>query len=56
MAPSRHTYLYIDYRMAGVGSNSCGPRIKRKYLLTARTFTFTFRLRSAKDLFGAHRS
>ena len=56
MGPAEHTYLYIDYKMAGLGSNSCGPRIQDKYLPTERNFSFTFRLRSAEDAFGAHRS
>ncbi len=56
MKDTGHLYLFLDYRMAGVGSNSCGPRIDEKYLITEREFTFRFRLRSANGLFEAHRS
>ncbi len=56
MPKTGHTYLYLDYKMSGVGSNSCGPRIDEKYLLTERAFRFRVRLRSARDLFRAHRS
>lgn len=61
--PHRHemkegdtVYLYIDYKMSGVGSNSCGPRIDEKYLLTEKEFEFTFRIRSCKDEWEAYRS
>ncbi len=56
MKRTGHTYLYLDYRMAGVGSNSCGPALDEKYLITEREFSFRLRLRSAKDLFEAHGS
>ena len=54
MRDTGHIYLFLDYRMAGVGSNSCGPRLDERYLITEREFTFRFRIRSAKDLFAAH--
>lgn len=47
MPAAEGLYLYLDYKMAGVGSNSCGPKIHEKYLLCERNFTFRFRLRSA---------
>lgn len=56
MGETGHWYLYLDYKMAGVGSNSCGPRIADAYLLTEREFTFRFRIRSAEEAFRAHRS
>ncbi len=52
-------YLHIDYRMSGVGSNSCGPRIDGKYLITERSFSFSFNIKKfsgEEDLFKVHRS
>lgn len=34
------TVLCLDYRQSGVGSNSCGPRLREKYQLKEREFTF----------------
>jgi len=64
MQKSGKFFVNIDYRMAGLGSNSCGPRISDKYLITEREFTFSFNIRkysledikSADDLFKLHRS
>lgn len=52
-------FVEIDYRMAGLGSNSCGPRIDEKYLITERNFYFSFRLKryqEGDDLFKVHRA
>ncbi|MGN1234657.1 MAG: glycoside hydrolase family 2 TIM barrel-domain containing protein, partial [Christensenellaceae bacterium] len=58
MRPSERIYLHIDYMMSGVGSNSCGPRIQEKYLLTEREFVFRFRIRAidGEDPFELKRS
>lgn len=32
----------LDYRQAGIGSNSCGPQLAEEYQLLAETFTFSF--------------
>lgn len=58
MPKARHYLLNVDYFMAGVGSNSCGPRISDEYLLTEREFTFKFRLRAVEreNLFDLHHS
>lgn len=34
----------LDYAMGGVGSNSCGPRLKEKYRFNPSKFTFHIRL------------
>ncbi|MCL2405362.1 MAG: DUF4981 domain-containing protein [Defluviitaleaceae bacterium] len=34
----------IDYRQAGIGSNSCGPELAEKYWLADEQFTFEFTL------------
>lgn len=59
MKRSGKIFVHIDYRMSGVGSNSCGPRIDEKYLITERNFYFSFNIRKYKegeDLFKIHRS
>lgn len=36
----KETIVSVDYRMSGVGSNSCGPELLEKYRLDERTFRF----------------
>lgn len=36
------TNIRIDYKVSGIGSNSCGPRIIEKYQLNDPKFTFEF--------------
>lgn len=38
------TVLCIDYKMSGVGSNSCGPELLPQYRLEEERFTFDFTL------------
>ena len=35
-------YLYLDYKMRGLGSNSCGPQPEEQYELRAHSFVFSF--------------
>ena len=35
-------YLYIDYKMRGLGSHSCGPNPEEQYELRPHSFRFTF--------------
>lgn len=44
LTPLKETVVHIDYRNAGIGSNSCGPSLDRKYAITENEFDFTFRL------------
>ena len=53
LAEKRHNYelekcgdnvICIDYRMAGVGSNSCGPELAEKYRLPIPELTAQFRI------------
>ncbi|ANX00600.1 glycoside hydrolase [Thermoclostridium stercorarium subsp. leptospartum DSM 9219] len=39
------TIVHIDYKMSGVGSNSCGPRLLPKYQLNEREFEFKLRIK-----------
>ncbi len=41
---SPYNYLYIDYRMSGIGSNSCGPSLKNHYRLNELHFEWLCRL------------
>jgi beta-galactosidase/beta-glucuronidase len=54
LAAARHTYelvrrdetiLNLDYRQAGLGSNSCGPGPLPEYLIAPEAMSFTVRLR-----------
>ena len=44
MQKSEKNYLYVDYKMRGLGSRSCGPDPEEKYELHPHKFTFTFAL------------
>ena len=39
---SEKRYLYVDYKVRGLGSNSCGPEPEPKYELHPHKFSFTF--------------
>ncbi|MDD4166813.1 MAG: hypothetical protein PHN29_07305, partial [Endomicrobiaceae bacterium] len=36
--------LIIDYYMSGIGSNSCGPKLKDKYKLMSKNINFQFKI------------
>jgi beta-galactosidase len=36
------THLRIDYKVSGIGSNSCGPELMEKYRLSEKNITFNF--------------
>ena len=39
------THLRIDYKVSGLGSNSCGPELEKPYRLDEKELTFRFTLR-----------
>lgn len=54
LAAKRHNFqleeppyntLCVDYKMSGVGSNSCGPELKEKYRLSEKKISFEFYLK-----------
>lgn len=45
LVPDPHTFVYIDYKQSGSGSNSCGPALAEKYQLNEKEFEFTFSLK-----------
>ena len=44
LKPLDETVVHIDYRHSGIGSNSCGPELDKKWRLDDRDFRFSFRL------------
>jgi beta-galactosidase len=44
LQPLPETLVNIDYRHAGIGSNSCGPVLKDCWKLNEKQFSFSFRL------------
>ncbi len=39
------TIINIDYKASGVGSNSCGPRLRKEYRMDDRKFKFEFTIK-----------
>ena len=44
LIPMKETCVNLDYRHAGIGSNSCGPALSPEYRLSETEFSFSFRL------------
>ena len=42
---AKETYVYIDYKQAGIGSNSCGPQLTPEYQINEKHIDFTFRVK-----------
>ncbi|WP_322924210.1 glycoside hydrolase family 2 TIM barrel-domain containing protein [Paenibacillus campi] len=40
LQPRAETYLHLDYKMSGVGSNSCGPELAEAYRLQEKRFQY----------------
>ena len=43
LTPSPLTFVNIDYRHAGIGSGSCGPRLRDEFRLPPAHYSFAFR-------------
>ena len=41
---AKETFLTVCYRQSGLGSNSCGPELDRKYQFDEKHFSFDFKL------------
>jgi beta-galactosidase len=39
---SEETFVYVDYKQSGIGSNSCGPELYEEDRFNEKTFSFTF--------------
>ncbi|MCD7755055.1 MAG: DUF4981 domain-containing protein [Firmicutes bacterium] len=46
--PDGNTHLRIDYKVSGIGSNSCGPVLERPYRLEEKQIDFRFRVRPVR--------
>ncbi len=44
LTPKERSYISIDYKQSGCGSNSCGPELDKAYRLEEGEFAFTFTL------------
>ncbi|HPE95007.1 MAG TPA: glycoside hydrolase family 2 TIM barrel-domain containing protein [Bacillota bacterium] len=44
LTPEKAAYINVDYRMSGLGSNSCGPALDPKYRITEKHIDFSFLL------------
>ncbi len=42
LVPSELTYLSVDYRNSGIGSNSCGPELHENFRISEKAFEFDF--------------
>ena len=49
LAPSGSTVLCLDYRQNGIGSESCGPDLRKEYMFEEEEFTFEIRLVPEKN-------
>lgn len=47
LIPSKETYVNIDYKQSGIGSNSCGPELDKKWQLDEKEFTFEIKIKPA---------
>ena len=44
-----NTYVRVDYKVSGIGSNSCGPDLKEEYRLDEKEFTFNIRMNPIRE-------
>ena len=45
LVPEKETTVIIDYRNAGIGSNSCGPELMPEYRISEREINFKFNIK-----------
>ena len=48
LTPSAETYVNIDYKQSGIGSNSCGPELVPEHRLDEKHFEFTFTVKPTR--------
>ena len=49
MRESGDVNLYLDYRMSGLGSHSCGPELDKRYRIMERDIVFSFEISFDKE-------
>lgn len=42
------SYVRVDYKMSGIGSDSCGPKLPKEYSLSEKKFNFKFSMQPVK--------
>ena len=45
LTPRRETVVNVDYKTAGIGSNSCGPELAKEFRFDEREFRYSFTLK-----------
>ena len=45
---SKDTYLMVNYKVGGIGSNSCGPKPEKQYLFNDDSFDFDFHITTSE--------
>ncbi len=45
LRPRRETVVNIDYKTAGIGSNSCGPELAKEFAFNDREFRYSFTMK-----------
>jgi beta-galactosidase len=45
LVPAKETFVYLDYKQSGIGSNSCGPGLEGKWQLNEKEFSFALRIK-----------
>ena len=45
LVPDGLTHVRVDYKVSGLGSNSCGPELEERYRLSEKQFRFAFSIR-----------
>lgn len=48
LKPSEETFVSIDYKQSGIGSNSCGPELAEEYRLSEKKFSFAFTVKPTR--------
>jgi len=48
LAADGNTHLRIDYKVSGIGSNSCGPSLEKPYRLDEKEIDFRFTIRPVR--------
>ncbi len=48
LVPSENTYVYIDYKQSGIGSNSCGPELAESLRFSEKSFEFKFDIKPTR--------
>lgn len=50
MPSKEKVILYLDYKMSGVGSNSCGPALAEEYRMADKDISFSFKILAVKQV------